>query len=126
MFGLKAEEMGGKGCIMWSFIICTACQVLGYQRTLAKWVRNVACMGVNVILNRFLVGKREGVHSNGLCEYGRMILQWILRNCIRLDFDYSCFGRALSDILMNCVMNYKFHKIGEYLDKLSNHWHLRK
>jgi hypothetical protein len=51
MLKLKAEEMGGKEGIMWSFIICTACLVVGYQRTLAKCVRNVACMGMNVILN---------------------------------------------------------------------------
>ena len=43
-----------------------------------------------------------------------------------MEFDYSCFRGALNDVLMNCVMNCKFHKIGEYLDKLSNHWHLRK
>jgi hypothetical protein len=61
-----------------------------------------------------------------VCEYGRIILKWILRNCIRMEFVYLCFGRALNDFLMNCVMNRKFHKSGEYLDKLSNHWHLRK
>jgi len=43
---------------MWSFIIYSACQVVGYLRTVAKWVRNVAWMGVKVILNRFLIGKR--------------------------------------------------------------------
>jgi hypothetical protein len=32
MFELKAEEMGGKGGIIRSFIIYTACQVVGYQR----------------------------------------------------------------------------------------------
>ena len=42
-----------------------------------------------------------------------------------VDFDCSCFGRGLNDILMNLVMNREFHKIGEYLDKLSNHWHRR-
>jgi len=26
---LKAEEMAGSGCIMWSFLICSACQILG-------------------------------------------------------------------------------------------------
>jgi hypothetical protein len=57
MFELKTEELGRKGCIMWSFIIYTACQVLGNQRTVKEWVRNVACMGMKVILNRFLVGK---------------------------------------------------------------------
>ena len=35
-------------------------QLLGYQRTVAKLVRNVACMGVKVILKRFLIGKWEG------------------------------------------------------------------
>jgi hypothetical protein len=60
MFELKTEEMGEEGWIMCSFFICTACQILGYQRTVAKWVRNVACVGVRVIVNRFLIVKREG------------------------------------------------------------------
>jgi hypothetical protein len=38
-----------------------------------------------------------------------------------MEFDYSCFRRALNDVLMNCVMNHKFHKTGDYLDKQSNH-----
>jgi hypothetical protein len=127
LFELKTEEFGRKRNIMWSSIIYIACQILGYQRTVAKWVRNVACMGVKVILNRFLIGKRGRKGSiQKVHEYGRIILKWILRNCIRMEFDYSCFRRALNDVLMNCVMNRKFHKIGEYLDKLSNHWHLRK
>jgi hypothetical protein len=60
MFELKTEEMGGKGCIMWSSIINTACQILGYQRRVAKRVRNVAWMGMKVILNIYLIGKWEG------------------------------------------------------------------
>jgi hypothetical protein len=60
MFELKTEELGGEGCIMWSFMICTACQVVGYQRTVTKWVRNVACMGMKVILNRIMIGKWGG------------------------------------------------------------------
>ena len=55
MFELKTEEMGGKRWIMCSFIICTACQILGYQTTVAKWVRNVACMAVKIILNRIFI-----------------------------------------------------------------------
>jgi hypothetical protein len=60
MFELKTEELGRKGCILWSFIIYTACQILEYQRRVAKWVRNVAWIGVKVILNRILIRKREG------------------------------------------------------------------
>jgi hypothetical protein len=60
MFELKTEEMGGKGCIMWSNIIYTACQVLGLSQNSGKlgeeWVR----MGLKVTLNRFLIGRREG------------------------------------------------------------------
>ena len=52
MFELKTEELRGEGYIMWSLIICTACQVEGNQRKVTKRVRNVACMGVKVILNR--------------------------------------------------------------------------
>jgi len=33
---------------------------------------------------------------------------------------------SVERVLMNCVIHCKFHKSGEYLDKLSNHWHLRK
>jgi hypothetical protein len=60
VFELKIEEVGGKGCIMWSFIIYTACQVVGNQRTVTKWVRNVACMGMKVVLKRLLIGKEGG------------------------------------------------------------------
>jgi hypothetical protein len=60
MFDLKTEEMGGKGWIMCSFIICTACQILGYKTAAAKWVRNVACMGVWVIVSRFFIRERKG------------------------------------------------------------------
>jgi hypothetical protein len=112
MFELKTEELGGKGCIMWSFIIYTACQVVGNQRTVTKWVKNVACMHMKVISNRLLVENgEERVNSEGLYEYRRIILKWILRNCIGMDFEYSCFGRALSDIIMNFVITCTFHKI---------------
>jgi hypothetical protein len=53
MYELQREEMGGKGWIMCSLVICTACQILGCQTAVAKWVRNVACMGMKVIVNRF-------------------------------------------------------------------------
>jgi len=59
MSELKTVEMGGKGWIMWGFIIYIACQVAGYQKTVAKWIRNVACVGVKLILNGFLIGKWE-------------------------------------------------------------------
>jgi hypothetical protein len=36
MFELKTMEMGGKGCIMWSCIICTACQILGLSKNSGK------------------------------------------------------------------------------------------
>ena len=60
MFELNTEELGREGCIMWSFMICTAGQVVGYERTVTKWVRNVACMGMKVLLNRLLIGRWGG------------------------------------------------------------------
>jgi hypothetical protein len=46
-------------------------------------------MGVKVILNKFLIGKLEGKGPFGRpCEYGRETLQWILRNCMRVDCDF--------------------------------------
>jgi hypothetical protein len=56
---VKTEELGGKGCIMWSFIIYSASEVEGNQRIVTKWVRNVAWMWMKVIWNRLLIGKRE-------------------------------------------------------------------
>jgi hypothetical protein len=47
---LKAEEMGGNGCIMWSFMICSAWKILG----LSKNSGSMACMGEERILNRIL------------------------------------------------------------------------
>jgi len=112
MFELKTEEMGGEGWIMCSFIICTACHIPVYQRTMEKYVRNVACVVVKLIVNRFLLKNvKENVHPEGLCDYGRIILKWILRNCIRMDFEYSCFGIALNDILINSVFTCNFLKI---------------
>jgi hypothetical protein len=79
-------------------------------------------MGVKVILNRFLFGNRGGkVHSEGLCEYGRIILKWMLWKYIRMVFDYSCPDRSLSDILMNPVVNLEFHKLLGNPDMPSNH-----
>jgi hypothetical protein len=67
---------------------------------------------MKVIWKRLLIGKgEERVHSEGLCEYRRIILKWIFMNSIRMDFDYSSFGGALSDILVNSVINRTFHKI---------------
>ena len=60
MFELKTEELGRKGCILWSFIIYSACQIVRYERTVTKWVKYVACMGVKVILKRILIRKLEG------------------------------------------------------------------
>ena len=70
MFELKTEELGRKGCILWSFIIYSACQILGYQRTVTKWVRNVACMEVKVILRFLMENGKERFHSEDLYEYG--------------------------------------------------------
>jgi hypothetical protein len=108
MFELKTEEMGGEGCKMCSFIICTACHIPVYQRTVEKCVRNVACLGMKVIVNRFLIGKQEGKSPfRRPCENGRIMLKWVLR----MDFDHSCFERALNVILMKSVLNSSFHKI---------------
>ena len=107
MFELNTEELGGEGCIMWSFIICTAGQVVGYQRTVTKWVRMWHAWEWRYSWTDYWLGNgEERVHSEGLCDCRRILLKWILRNCISMDFDYSCFRRALSDILMNFVINH--------------------
>ena len=68
-------------------------------------------MGMKVNSNRLWIGKWGKGPLEGLCEYKRKILKWILRNCISLDFDYSWFRRALSVILIDFVINRTFHKI---------------
>jgi len=60
MFEIKTEEIGRKGRIMWSCIIYTACQMLGLSKNIGKWVGNMACMGLTLMLDRFLIGRREG------------------------------------------------------------------
>jgi hypothetical protein len=68
-----------KGCIVWSFIIYTACQILGCERAVALLVvRNVACMGLEWIFD-WKTGRKESIQK--ICvEYGRIILKWILWN----------------------------------------------
>jgi len=112
MFELKTEEMGGKGCIMVSSIIYSANQTLGLWRTLANgWGMWRAWDWRQCWKDFWLEDVKERVHSEGMCECGRIILKCILRNCIRMDFDYSCFGSVLNDILMNSFVILKFHKI---------------
>jgi hypothetical protein len=45
MVDLKTLKIGGEGWIMCSFMIDTACQILGYQRTEAKWVMECGMHG---------------------------------------------------------------------------------
>ena len=124
-FELKTEEIEGKGCKMWSFVICTACQILGYQRTVAKWVRNVAWMGVKVILNRFLIWKWEGKSP-----FIRPV--WIWEDNIEIDFkklyeDGFWVFMVWESTERHCRELCKFYKIlGDILIKLSNHWHPSK
>ena len=60
MFEIKTEEIGQKRCIMLSCIIYGACPKLELWKNIGKWVRNVSCIGLKVIFNRFLIGRREG------------------------------------------------------------------
>jgi len=85
IFGLKTEELGRIGCVLWIFIIFTAFQFLGYQRRVTKWLRNVACMGVNVILNRIFIGEREGKCPFRRPLYERIILKLSLWNCTIME-----------------------------------------
>ena len=48
------------------------------------------------------------------------------KESIKMEFDYSCFRRALKDVLMISVVNSMLHKIRDYLEKLSKNWHLTK
>ena len=48
------------------------------------------------------------------------------KESIRMEFDNPCFRRALKDVLMISVVNFKLYKIGDYLENLSKYWHLTK
>jgi hypothetical protein len=63
----------------------------------------------------------ERGHSEGLYEYGRIILKRVLRKCIRIVFDYLCIGRRLNNILMNRLIILEFHKFLGNLDNMNNH-----
>ena len=43
-----------------------------------------------------------------------------------MELDCSCFWIALKDVPMISVVNFKLHKIRDYLEKLSKYWHLTK
>ena len=83
-------------------------------------------MAVKVILNRILIGKHEGKSNLKACVNMGDNTEMDFKESIRMEFDYSCFRRVLNDVLMICVVNCKLHKIREYLEQLSNHWHLTK
>jgi hypothetical protein len=84
----------------------------GVSKNSGKTGKECGWIVMKVILDRFLIGKQEGKSPfKGLCEYGSIILKWILRKFIRMDFEYSCFGRALNNIVMKCVTIRKFDKI---------------
>jgi len=55
MFEIKTEEIIGKGCVMWGFIIYTACQVLRVSKNSGK------------------VGEECGMHGRGDLE---QIFDW--------------------------------------------------
>jgi hypothetical protein len=55
MFEIKTEEIIGKGCVMWGFIIYTACQILRVFKNSGKVGEECG-----MILNRFLIGKCGG------------------------------------------------------------------
>jgi hypothetical protein len=60
MFELKGEELGGKGCIVWSFIVYSACQKVGYQKNIGIMGKEFRMHGSESDLNRFLIGQQEG------------------------------------------------------------------
>ena len=60
MFELKTEEMGRKGCIMWSNIIYTACQVLGLSQNSGKLGEECGICGTEGNLEQIFIRRHEG------------------------------------------------------------------
>ena len=42
---LKAEEMAGSGCIMWSFLVCSACHILQLSKKSGRMDRQCGMHG---------------------------------------------------------------------------------
>jgi len=108
---------------MCSFIIYTAYQILGVSKNSGKMGEECGMHGGEGNLEQIFdcETSRQRGHSESLCEYGRIILKWMLRKCIGTVFDYSRLDRALNKILVNPVVNLVFHKLLRNLDKPSNH-----
>jgi len=60
LFGIKREEIWGKMMdnVELNNLYCLS--DTGVSKNSGKWGRYVECMGVKVMLNRFLIGKQEG------------------------------------------------------------------
>ena len=128
MIEIKTEEIGRKGCIMWSCMIYTACHMLGLWKNIGKWSRNVACVGLKVIFNRFFIGRHEGKGP-----FRRPV--WMWDDNIEMDFK-ELYKDGFWLFVFPESVEWHSHKpfnepwvsqySAEYVDKPSNHWHLRK
>jgi hypothetical protein len=75
---LKAEEKAGNGCIMWSFLFCTAWQILGLSQKSGRMDWQCGIHGREENLEQNFEYLKELGHSESLCEFGRIILRWKL------------------------------------------------
>ena len=64
MFEIKTEEIIGKGCVMWGFIIYTACQVLRVSKNSGKVGEECGTNNSIVLLENNLSGNRGGKKNN--------------------------------------------------------------
>jgi hypothetical protein len=72
---VKAEEMGGNGCIMWSLLICSACHILELTRNCGRMVWLYGMHGREEKLERNSEYLNELGHSESVCEFGKIILK---------------------------------------------------
>jgi hypothetical protein len=64
---VKAEEMAGSGCVMWSFLICSAWQMLGLSKNSGGVDWQYGMHGREESLEQNFKYLREMGHSESLC-----------------------------------------------------------
>jgi len=64
---LKADEMPGSGCIMWSFMMCSACWIHGLSRNSGRMDWQCGMHGREENLEQNFEYLKEIGHSESLC-----------------------------------------------------------
>jgi hypothetical protein len=89
---VKAEEMAGNGCIMWSFLISSAWQIVGLSKNSGRVDWQCGMHGREKNLGQNFKYLREMGYSESLCSFGRIILEWILTIGVWKNKTSNCYS----------------------------------